>query len=1097
METASPSDLFADPAGLLHDLLAVSLTAVNLLRPLYGPEGAELVDFAVEYLNPAAQRITGLPERPNISTRTRFPDIFTNGVFDFYRRVYTTGEPGRYDFHYQADGFDNYFHVAARRSGDRLLVSFTDTADHDRTPVEMALRESQARERDARAEADAQRQRLHEVLMALPAPVATFCGPAHVYELVNPRYQQLFPTRPVLGLPIRQALPELASKGIFERLDQVYQTGEPLFDPEQEAWVDLTGTGRLEKRYFNVMFQALHSRPGRVEGILNFAYDITEQVESRQQVEMLNQELETRVAERTAQVQAAAAHQAQERETFDQVFAQAPICVLRGAEHRFEYFNAAYQQLFSGRELAGCTVAEALPEAVEQGFVALLDRVYQTGEPFSGIEIPLTLTPADGQPSRTDYYTFIYQAYRENGQVAGISVFGENMTGQVLARQEHERQQRHLADLFEQAPAALAVFRGPRYVIELANPAVCAMWGRTPQQTIGTPLFELLPEAAGQGFEELLDQVMATGVPYVAHELPSIIDREGRRDTVYWNFVYQPLREGDDRITAVTVVATDVTEQVLARQQAEALYAERLALAQRQAQERQEFYEIFEQTPAAIVVLRGSEHRYEYFNAAYLTLFPGRDLLGRSVAEALPEAEAQGFVALLDHVYQTGETYYGTELPLTTAQPNGAPPRETFFNLTYQALRENGAVTGISVFAYDVTEQVLARQERERQRRHLEELFEQAPVAFAVFRGPRHVVELANDAACAMWGRPPAQVLHRSILDVLPELAGQGIRELLDGVTTTGAPYVNPELRVELDRHGRRDTVYFNLIYHPLREADGRITGLTVIAADVSEQVRARHQVQALNEELAVTNQALQASNADLAATNRQLTRTNVDLDTFIYTASHDLKQPIANIEGLLDALREHLPPAVHQEPLVPRLLGLMQDDVERFQRTINQLTNLTRLQAAHDAPAEAVDMAAVVEAVRLDVAPQLAGVQLTVDIPADLRVHFSPRNLRSVVYNLLSNAIKYRHPDRPAVVSLRAYTTGQMTVLEVQDNGLGLDAAQQSQLFGLFQRLHTHVEGTGMGLYIIKRMVENASGTIAVHSQAGVGSTFTVTFPA
>lgn len=70
-----------------------------------------------------------------------------------------------------------------------------------------------------------------------------------------------------------------------------------------------------------------------------------------------------------------------------------------------------------------------------------------------------------------------------------------------------------LQGFFEGAPVAVAILRGPRYVIELANPAVCALWGRSPAQAVGTPLFELLPEVAGQGFEELLDGVLATGVP--------------------------------------------------------------------------------------------------------------------------------------------------------------------------------------------------------------------------------------------------------------------------------------------------------------------------------------------------------------------------------------------------------------------------------------------------------------------------------------------------------------------------------------------------------------------------------------------------------
>jgi signal transduction histidine kinase len=81
--------------------------------------------------------------------------------------------------------------------------------------------------------------------------------------------------------------------------------------------------------------------------------------------------------------------------------------------------------------------------------------------------------------------------------------------------------------------------------------------------------------------------------------------------------------------------------------------------------------------------------------------------------------------------------------------------------------------------------------------------------------------------------------------------------------------------------------------------------------------------------------------------------------------------------------------------------------------------------------------------------------------------------------------------------VRVHAAQTASGVVLTVQDNGLGMSEVQQRQLFGLFQRLHTHVEGTGVGLYITKRLVENAGGRIAVQSQPGAGTTFTVTFPA
>ena len=120
----------------------------------------------------------------------------------------------------------------------------------------------------------------------------------------------------------------------------------------------------------------------------------------------------------------------------------------------------------------------------------------------------------------------------------------------------------------------------------------------------------------------------------------------------------------------------------------------------------------------------------------------------------------------------------------------------------------------------------------------------------------------------------------------------------------------------------------------------------------------------------------------------------------------------------------------------------------------------------------------------------------LALDVARCPTLSFSPKNLRSIIYNLLSNALKYRDPARRPVVQLRCHASPTHVILEVQDNGLGLDAAQQGQLFVMFQRLHSHVDGSGVGLYMVKKIVENAGGTIVVQSEAGVGSTFVVALP-
>ncbi|MGI4739716.1 MAG: PAS domain-containing protein [Janthinobacterium lividum] len=950
----------APPDELLSDLLAVSLAGVVFYTPLHDPSGSgELVDFCFEYLNPAAQRLLRLPERPATTHNAQWPLSKAPGAFQFHAEAFASGETRTCDLHYEADGHDKYYRLAARRSGAGLLVSFTDTAEQPRSPVEQALRESQASEQAAWAEASAQRQRLHDVLMALPAQVAINRGPDHVFELVNPRYQESMPTRRVQDLPLRQALPELDGQGVFEQFDRVYQTGEAHCDPEQETWVDLTGTGHLEQRYFSVLFQALRDERGDINGILNFAYDITEQVLARRQVQQLNQQLERRVRQRTQEAEAARAQAEVQRNRLLRLFSQAPaqINLFAGPDHVWTLVHPRTQQLLPHRSLLGLPRRQALPELPEAQH-ELFDRVYRTGEPVHAVEV---------------------------------------------------------RDRFHSG--------------------------------------------------ELLDE--------------------------YFDLTFQPKFDAAGQIEGVMSFAVNVTERVRARQQAETLQTQVLAAAQQQAQEREALFHILADTPAAVALLRGPQHCFEYVNTAYQQLFPERQLTGRPVVEALPEVKEAGFLAQLDYVYQTGETFFGLELPMRLAPLDGRPGQQVYYTFTYQAYRENGQITGISIFAFDVTEQVLAREQREAERQQLHRLFMEAPAPIVILDGPDLVFQLVNPAYQRIF--PGRTLLGRPLIEALPEIADAPIFNSLRSVYYTGETVVAQEMPLQLARYDEAplEELFFTFTYQARRSPQGVVDGVLVFAHEVTDQVQARRAVEE-------GSQQARALASELSVANEQLVRTNTDLDNFIYTASHDLKSPISNIEGLLYLLQDDLPPEVVQAGSVGPTLTRMLDAVERFKRTIGHLTEVSKLQKEYAPATTLVNLAAVIEDVRQDLEPALwaAGAKLGVAVAAFPAIQFSEKNLRSIVYNLLSNAIKYRSPDRTPHIDIRAHVRVGHTVLEVHDNGLGLAASDLSRLFTMFQRFHDHVEGTGIGLYMVKRMVENAGGHIEVHSQLGAGTTFFVFLP-
>jgi len=143
------------------------------------------------------------------------------------------------------------------------------------------------------------------------------------------------------------------------------------------------------------------------------------------------------------------------------------------------------------------------------------------------------------------------------------------------ARREAELQKRHLHSLFMQAPTPIVMMRGPEHVVELANPLTCQVWGRSEQELLGRPLVEALPELVDQPFTQRLDEVLRTGMAQVGKEMPARLDRygTGALETVFFNFVYAPLRGVDDAIDGILVMAFDVTDEVTARNEMSRLRA--------------------------------------------------------------------------------------------------------------------------------------------------------------------------------------------------------------------------------------------------------------------------------------------------------------------------------------------------------------------------------------------------------------------------------------------------------------------------------------------------------------------------------------------
>ena len=215
------------------------------------------------------------------------------------------------------------------------------------------------------------------------------------------------------------------------------------------------------------------------------------------------------------------------------------------------------------------------------------------------------------------------------------------------------------------------------------------------------------------------EQSVVTGEAYQAEY------RLRRHDGQYrWILVRAvPRRDASGRISMWVGAGSDIHEQrqmvqelLAANEQQNSLSEQAYDMYQRAESQRETYQRLFAQAPAMIAISRGPEHRFEFVNPAYQQLFPHRELLGCTVAEALPEVKEQGIIELLDNVYATGETFHGNELKMQLERDAGGTLHDSYFNFVYQQFREHGQPAGLMVFAFEVTDLVHARQALEKVR---------------------------------------------------------------------------------------------------------------------------------------------------------------------------------------------------------------------------------------------------------------------------------------------------------------------------------------------------------------------------------------------
>ncbi|MEX2567094.1 MAG: ATP-binding protein [Cyclobacteriaceae bacterium] len=230
----------------------------------------------------------------------------------------------------------------------------------------------------------------------------------------------------------------------------------------------------------------------------------------------------------------------------------------------------------------------------------------------------------------------------------------------------------------------------------------------------------------------------------------------------------------------------------------------------------------------------------------------------------------------------------------------------------------------------------------------------------------------------------------------------------------------------------------------------------------------------------------------------KDLERLNASHETFIYSVSHDLKGPLSNIEGLINQLTinsDHIKKWKEQDFEDHKLTkALLEESITSMKDIISELSEVIKIESNFKEEVEAVNIESLINQVKMVVRDQIneSNAIIHVDIQ-EPEIKFSRKNLRSILFNLLSNAIKYKIPDTNPIIHIKIEKEDGITHISVKDNGIGIDEDKQKLIFTPYTRLVKNVEGTGIGLYFVKKIIENEGGRITFKSKPGEGSEFDI----
>ncbi|CAM3530446.1 PAS domain-containing protein [Flavobacterium chungbukense] len=832
-------------------------------------------------------------------------------------------------------------------------------------------------------------------------------------------------------------------------IDKVLDKGEATWHEDQ--LLPIYRNGKMEDVYWTFSYSPVNNDNGKTAGVLVICNETTNQVITRKNLE-------------------------ESEKRFRNTVKQLPlgICILKGSDLVVEMANTTYLHIIDKTEsdILNKPLFDSVPETKETAY-PIIKNVLETGVPYYADEFAVILNRYRKQ--ELGYFNLVFYPLKEDNTIEGIIVVAYEVTEEVKGRHLLTESEKAFRNIVMESPIAMAIFRGKEYIIEMANLTMMHdIWQREEKDCIGKPLLEVFPELMNQKYPELLSEVLSSGKTIRENEAVAYVDIKGKLKRFYLDYEYTTLYDKSGKSSGIMCTVYDVTSKVKARKKVETA-EERARLAAEiggiatwdlNLLNKKLIY-----TDNLLAIFGFEEHTKILHPDIRSRILPEDDHI---VVEAYERALENG-------IYKYEARILKLDNSIGWIKVHG----RIFFDENNIPIKMLGTVMDFTIEKN--MQQVLMKSEKKFR------LLADSMPQLIWTSDTLGNLNYFNETYYTYSGVSKEEIEKNGWLQIVhPDDREENVKLWMESVKS-GNDFLF------IHRLKRYDGDYRWQLSRAISQLDenGKIQMWVGTSTDIEEQKNFTNRLE---------EQILERT-TQLELKNRDLVNMNIELQSFAYISSHDLQEPLRKIQTFASRLADLDEQNI--SAIAKTYLSRIEMSAKKMQNLIQDLLTYSRTNSAERVFTK-VKVDTIAEEVVSDFSERIEEKNAVVEYSNLGEATVIQFQFRQLLHNLVENALKFSKPGIPPHVKISMEKIDGKLLpnaefkdktyfhLQVSDNGIGFELIYKEKIFEVFQRLNTESEykGTGIGLAIVKKIVENHKGIISVSSEKGKGSVFNIYIP-